>query len=178
MPTEAMLVPMARAMSRTRSGSNDAPQASGVGNTVAVQVAKPVRHSSCATAGIPNRLAPAIWACRSRSLPRATAGGSGRVPNTRVTWPRPSRMSSASGSGAGLISPCMGATLASRGWSPSQMLPSWATFSASVIRPSRSATRSAAGRAGSRQIWSVIVPGSPRGRLTGRSRARVRWIPA
>ena len=32
-------------------------QASGVGKMVAVQAAKPVRHSSCATAGIPNLLA-------------------------------------------------------------------------------------------------------------------------
>ena len=84
-----MLVPMAVAISRTMWGSNDAPQASGVGNTVAVQAAKPVRHSSCATAGIPNRLARVIWACSSRSVLSATAGGSGRVPKTRVTWPRP-----------------------------------------------------------------------------------------
>ena len=183
MPTERMLAPMAPAISCTRSGSNDAPQASGVGNTVAVQAAKPVRHSSCATAGMPNRLAPAIWACSSRSVLSAAAGGSGRVPNTRVTCPRPSRMSSASGSGTALISPCMGATLPSRGWSPIQMLVSWATFSSSVIRPSRSSTRSAAGRAGSRQISAVAVfilsgPGPTRRRLTWRSRGRVRWIPA
>jgi hypothetical protein len=178
MPTERMLAPMAVAISCTSSGSNDAPQASGVGNTVAVQAAKPVRHSSCATAGMPNRLAPATWACSSRRVLRATTGGSGRVPNTRVTWPRPSRMSSARGSGAAFISPCMGATLASRGWSPIQMLVSWATFSASVIRPSRSSTRSAAGRAGSRQISAVIVPGPTGKRVTGPSRGRARWIPA
>ena len=178
MPIERMLTPMAAAISRTSSGSNDAPQASGVGNTVAVQAAKPVRHSSCATAGMPNRLAPAIWACSSRSVLQATAGGSGRVPNTLVTWPRPSRMTSRSGGGLLLISPCMGATLASRGWLPTQMLVSCATFSSSVIRPSRSSTRSAVGRDGSRQIPVVIVPGSTRRRLTGRSRRRARWTPA
>ena len=41
-----MLAPTAAAMSRTRSGSKDAPQESGVGKIVADQAAKPVRHSS------------------------------------------------------------------------------------------------------------------------------------
>ena len=175
MPIARMLAPMATPISRTSSGSNDAPQASGVGNTVAVQVANPVRHSSCATAGMPNRLAPAIWACSSRSVLRATAGGSGRVPKTRVTWPRPWRMSSASGSGVALIWPCMGATLPG---SPTQMLVSWATFSSSVIRLSRSSTRSLAGREGSRQISVVIVSGPVRRRLIARTRGRARWIRA
>ena len=48
-------------MSQTSAGSNEAPHASGVGKIVAVQAAKPVRHSSCATAGMPNLLAhPAL----------------------------------------------------------------------------------------------------------------------
>ena len=49
-----MLAPIAVAISPTSSGSNAAPQASGVGKAVAHQVANPVRHSSCAMAGIPN----------------------------------------------------------------------------------------------------------------------------
>ena len=56
MPAARMLAPIAAAISRTRSGSNEAPHASGVGKAVAVQAAKPVRHSSWAIAGMPNRL--------------------------------------------------------------------------------------------------------------------------
>ena len=62
MPTPAMLVPIAAAISPTSPGSKVAPQASGVGKIVAVQAAKPVRHSSWATAGMPNLLAATIWA--------------------------------------------------------------------------------------------------------------------
>jgi hypothetical protein len=50
-----MLAPTAAAIWRTSSGSKDAPQASGVGKMVAVQAAKPVRHSSCATNAEPAR---------------------------------------------------------------------------------------------------------------------------
>ena len=150
-PAARMLAPMAAAMSPTSSGSKDAPQASGVGKMVAVQAAKPVRHSSCATAGMPNRLAATTCACRSRSVRTASAGATGRVPNTRVSWPRPSRMSSVNGASGARNSPCIGATLLSRGWLPCQTLVSWAAFSSSVIWLSRSATRSAAGRNGSRQ---------------------------
>ena len=174
MPTARMLAPMAAAIWQTSSGSKDAPQASGVGKMVAVQAAKPVRHSSCATAGMPNLLAATTCACTSRSVRAASAGGTGRVPNTRVSWPRPARMSSANGASEARKSPCIGATLPSRAWRPSQMLVSCAAFSSSVIRPSRSATRSAAVREGSRQScvsWSI----------TGRLIAPVpwfRWIPA
>ena len=153
-----MLTPMAAAISPTSPGSKDAPQASGVGKMVAVQAAKPVRHSSCATAGMPNLLAATICACSSRSVRTASSGGTGRVPNTRVSWPRPSWMSSANGASWARNSPCIGATWLSRGWWPSQRLVSCAAFSSSVIRPSRSATRSATDRDGSRQgcvSWSA-----------------------
>jgi hypothetical protein len=53
---------MAAAISATASGSNDAPHASGVGNAVACHAAKPVKHSSCTMAGIPNRFEATI--CR------------------------------------------------------------------------------------------------------------------
>jgi hypothetical protein len=61
-------------MSPTSSWSKDAPQASGVGKMVAVQAAKPVRHSSCATAGMPNLLAATICDCSSRSVQTASCG--------------------------------------------------------------------------------------------------------
>ena len=111
-----MLAPIAAAISPTSPGSNDAPQASGVGKIAAVQAAKPVRHSSCATAGMPNRLAATIWAWSSARVRIPSAGGTGRVPNTRVSWPRPSPISSVSGASGAANSPCIGATLLSRGW--------------------------------------------------------------
>src|SRR5919107_1558429 len=54
-PRAAMEAPMADATSRTRASSKLAPQASGVGNVAAFQAASPVRHSSCAMAGMPRR---------------------------------------------------------------------------------------------------------------------------
>ena len=93
MPTVCMVRPKALAMSRTSAGSNEAPQASGVGKIVAVQAAKPVRHSSCATAGMPNRLAATIRACSAARARVAAAGSTGRVPNTRVSCPIPFLMS-------------------------------------------------------------------------------------
>src|SRR6202000_2530791 len=51
-----MVAPKAALISPTSSESNEAPQASGVGKIVAPQAAKPVRHSSCATAGMPSLL--------------------------------------------------------------------------------------------------------------------------
>ena len=57
---------------------------------VADQAAKPARHSSWATAGMPNRLAATIRALQpGQRARRPAAGGTGRVPNTRVSWPRP-----------------------------------------------------------------------------------------
>jgi len=165
---------MAAAISRTSPGSKDAPQASGVGKMVAVQAAKPVRHSSCATAGMPNRLAATTCACSSRSVRTASAGGTGRVPNTRVSCPSPSPTSSANGVRGVPKSPCIGATLLSCGWWPSHRLVSCAAFSSRVIRPSRSATRSAAGRDGSRQ---GCVRRSTAGRVTVPA-SRSRRIPA
>jgi hypothetical protein len=184
MPAARMLAPMPAAISPTSPGSKDAPQASGVGKMVAVQAAKPVRHSSCATAGMPNLLAATTWACRSRSVRRASAGGTGRVPNTRVSWPRPSRTRSANGASGSWKSPCIGATLLSRGWSPGQTLVSCATFSSSVIWASRSAIRSAAGRDGSRQasapaLGPASAPALVSAWLTaGRVIGPARWIPA
>jgi len=163
-PLARMLVPMAAAMSRTRPASKDAPQASGAGKIVARHAAKPVRHSSCAMAGMPNRLAATIRCCRPARASMPAAGGTGRVPNTRVSWPMPSRNRSSMGGSSALNSCCMGASPKPPSPSPEapiHTLPSCASFSASVIWPSRSATRSAAGRDGSRQgsvtAWSVVL---------------------
>jgi len=150
-PLARMLVPMAAAIARTRPVSKDAPQASGAGKIVARQAAKPVRHSSCAMAGMPNRLAATIRCCSAARASLPTAGGTGRVPNTRVSCPRPSWNKSSSGGSSSLNSCCMGATPSPSPEAPIHTLPSCATFSASVIRFSRSATRSATGRDGSRQ---------------------------
>ena len=59
--------------------------ASSDGGEVAPQVAKPARHSSCASAGMPNRLDATIrsWVRCSESAPRA--GSTGAVPNGRVS---------------------------------------------------------------------------------------------
>ncbi len=153
-----MLCPTAAAISRTVPGSNDAPHASGVGNAVAVQVAKPVRHSSCAIAGMPKRLAATICPCNVASARAPAAGLTGRVPKTRVSWPRPSRMSSVSGGSSPGKSSCIGATPSPSLCAPIQMPTSCASFSVSVIRATRSATRSAAGRDGSRQISPLASP--------------------
>jgi hypothetical protein len=47
-----MSAPIAAAISRTRAGFQVAAQAREAGKTVACQALKPVRHSSCAIAGI------------------------------------------------------------------------------------------------------------------------------
>ena len=123
-PTARMLVPMAAAMFATSTGSKLAPQASGVGKMVADQAAKPVRHSSWATAGMPSRLAATIraWSPASARIP--AAGGTGRVPNTRVSCPIPCRMSSSSGGCSSLNWSCMGATPSPSADAPIQTLPS------------------------------------------------------
>ena len=66
-----------------------------MGKIAAVQAVNPARHSSCAIAGMPNRLAAMIsrWIRASASAPcRAVTGA---VPNGLVSWPSPSRMSPA-----------------------------------------------------------------------------------
>ena len=133
---------------------------------MAPQAANPVRHSSCATAGMPNRLLAAIRACSPASACIPAAAGTGRLPYTRVSWPSPFLMSSSSGGCSSLNWSCIGATPSPSPDAPCQMLPSWATFSASVIRLSRSATRSSADRAGSRQgsAWSIGIDAAPRSR--------------
>ena len=137
-PLARMPVPMAAAIWRTRPGSKDAPQASGAGKIVAFQAAKPVRHSSCAIAGMPNLLAATIRRCSPARASIPAAGGTGRVPNTRVSWPMPSRNRSSTGGSSALSSCCMGASPTSPSSpspeAPIHTLPSWASFSASVIR--------------------------------------------
>src|SRR5690349_3437420 len=99
-----------------------------------------------------------VRCCRTSSA-APSAGVSGRLPYTRVRWPSPWRLAWASDVTAPFANTsCIGATF----WSafsssgavdialPTQRLPSWATFSSSVIAASSSSTRSATGRAWSR----------------------------
>ncbi|CPU65322.1 Uncharacterised protein [Mycobacteroides abscessus] len=76
--------PTSRAISSTRSGSNDAPHASGVGYVAACHAARPVRHSSCTIAGIPSRVPVRSRRCSAQSHAARSAGSTGRVPYTRV----------------------------------------------------------------------------------------------
>jgi hypothetical protein len=142
---------MAAAIRRTSPGSKEAPQASGPGKTVAPNVMNPVRHSSCATAGIPNR--PDAVTCRcseaSRSIPASAVTGA--VPYTRVSWPSPWAPTSSRPGAGPPSSSSIGATGAPGSEGNAQKPASCPAFSSSVILPSRSATRTDAGRRGSRQ---------------------------
>ncbi len=130
-----------------------------MGKIVAPQAAKPVRHSSCATAGMPSLLASATLACSEASALIPAAAVTGRVPNTRVSWPSPFLISSSNGGWSWVKNwSCIGATPSPSPEAPIQTLPSCAIFSSRVMRPSKSATRSSAGRVGSRQdSMSVCV---------------------
>jgi hypothetical protein len=104
-----MASPMQRAMRSTSPGSKLAPQHNGDGKIVACQAARPVRHSSWTSAGMPCRPAAMIWRW-VRASPRAPMPGStGAVPNGRVSWPIPSR-TTAGQSGAAACSCWCGAT--------------------------------------------------------------------
>ncbi len=101
--------PMSAAISSTRPGSKDAPQASGVGKVAACHAASPVRHSSCTSAGIPSRVSVRSRLCSAHSQDARSTGSTGRVPYTRVRCPRPCSVAS-SYLPVVAISPCMGAT--------------------------------------------------------------------
>ena len=72
------------------------------------RAADPVRHSSCATAGMPNLFAATTCSCSCHRVCAATAGATGRVPKTLVSWPRPSWITSARGGSPSLNSPDRG----------------------------------------------------------------------
>lgn len=148
MPTARIDAPMACAISVTRAGSKLAPQASGVGKTVACQAEKPVRHSSWAMAGTPNRLPARIRDCSSASRAAPSAGSTGTVPKGRVRCPRPcgSRASRAALRATYACWPGATAAVSVPMSAPSHTLDSWAVFSSGVIRASRSAARTRAGR--------------------------------
>ena len=119
-----------------------------------------MRHSSWTIAGMPRREPSITVRCWRTSSAAPSAGVSGRLPYTRVRWPSPCLLASASGVAAPAANTsCIGATFWSAFWSegsvdialPTHRLPSWATFSASVISASTSSTRSATGRVWSRQ---------------------------
>ncbi len=100
-PSPRIAVPTWAAIRSISCGSNEAPQHSGDGYTVACQASIPVRHSSCTMAGMPNRPAATIWSWSTATARAPSAGATGAVPNTRVSWPRPASMRvSQSGTGA------------------------------------------------------------------------------
>ena len=164
-----MVAPICAAICSTSGGSKLAPQASGTGKMAAVQAVNPARHSSWAMAGMPNRPAATIWRCARASASAPSRAVTGLVPNGRVSWPSPSRMSSGQSAAPSSISSWSGATppepSAERDLVPSgvlagHVLRSWPAFSARVIRRSRSATRSSAGRETSRHVASRAAPAS------------------
>jgi hypothetical protein len=158
-PTSRRLDPIAAATRPTSSGSNAAPQASGVGNTVACHAVKPDRHSSCARAGMPS-LDPVTMLCWVRaSAWAARVGSTGAVPKTRVSCPSPCRTSSSQAGSGSAISCWAGATSWPVCEAPAQTPTSWATFSSSVITATSSATRCWAGRAGSAHRAPDVRPG-------------------
>jgi hypothetical protein len=136
------------------------PHASGHGKTVADQVMKPVRHSSCAIAGMPKRFARAILDCSSTSRLTPCSGGTGAVPNTRVSWPRPVLMIRSSAGAGSPVSSSMGATDSPGSEAVAQNAESWPAFSSTVMRLTSAATRSAIGSRVSRQA-SALVSSSP-----------------
>ena len=119
-----------------------APSTAATGRSVARQAASPVRHSSCTWAGIPNRLAAITSRCRSASARSPSRGSTGAVPNGRVSWPRPSSMSVVATAGP-VPSPSrsIGRHPTARPGRRPRRRRAGPTFSASVIRPTRSATR-------------------------------------
>jgi hypothetical protein len=96
MPSSRMESPIDAAISCTSPGSKDAPQASGVGKAAAFHAARPVRHSSCTSAGIPSRVSRLSLLCSCHSQAARSAGSTGRVPYTRVYWPSPFLVTSSS----------------------------------------------------------------------------------
>ncbi len=84
MPSSRIESPMTPPISATSSGSNVAPQASGVGKVAAFQAESPVRHSSCTRAGMPSRVSRRSRCCSAHSHAARSAGSTGRVPYTRV----------------------------------------------------------------------------------------------
>jgi hypothetical protein len=99
---------------------------------------------------MPNRLASATCRCDAASERAPATGSTGRVPNGRVSWPRPCAMTSAQTTGSLVMSCWCGATPAPEGSAPTQTPTSWASFSSSVIASTSASTRSATGREVSR----------------------------
>ncbi len=80
MPRARIEAPIAAAISVTSSGSNAAPQASGVGKVAAFHADSPVRHSSWTIAGMPSRVPVTRSRWNSHSQDARSAGSTGRVP--------------------------------------------------------------------------------------------------
>ncbi len=80
MPSARIEDPIAAAISVTRSGSNAAPQASGVGKVAARHADRPVRHSSCTIAGMPSRVPVTRLRWNDHSQAARAVASTGRVP--------------------------------------------------------------------------------------------------
>lgn len=161
-PTERRSRPIAAAIRRTRSGSNEAPHASGTGYAVAPHAANPARHSSWASAGMPNRLAATMrrWVRARERAP--SAGSTGAVPNGRVNWPSPWGSSSSRSTGSSMSCWC-GATSPPSAEAPTHTPKSRAIFSSSVISASSASARASAVRFASRQTGARVAAVSSAG---------------
>ena len=130
------------AIASTSSGSNAAAAPIDCWNEVAPRASRPWSASSWRMAGIPSR----VSSTRKRwiALPASAAPAASRfvAPATRLTCPIPPASRARTRSGSRSVS-----LLNS---SNDHSDPSWASFSSSVIRASRSATRASIGRLGSR----------------------------
>ncbi len=123
-------------------GSNAAAAPIDCWNAGASRARSPCSVSSWSSAGIPRR----VCSTRNRwiALPAAAAPAVSRfvAPATRLTWPIPFARRVRRRSGSSSVS--------LRNSSNDQREPTWASFSSSVMRASRSATRSSIESSGSR----------------------------
>ena len=123
--------PVARICTRTASASASARSGSQVlaspiacGKIVASRAIRPEQISSWTIAGMPSRVSSTRWRWMALASAAACAAARLLAPEMRVTWPSPWRSRSA---------PRRRAGDRRRAGTPSA-LPSWATFSSSVIR--------------------------------------------
>ncbi len=132
---------------------------------MACQAPRPVRHSSCTSAGIPTPArASSRWVLATARAP--ATGSTGAVPNARVSCPTPSRSTSDQSAGGSCEECWNGATCPEVASAPTQTPYSCAAFSRTDIRGMRSLTRSAGEAAESRHrsagaVISIAMCGSP-----------------
>ena len=145
-PTASISTRICSATSHSSCVSHVAASPIACGNCVASRAQNPATASSWITAGMPSRVCSIrnrwIWLCSSAS----PAGRSPVDAAIRVTCPVPDDMSSVAASSEKDVAP----SAPGRTSCVDHTHPSWASFSASVMRPSRSSMRSSIDSAGSR----------------------------